>query len=139
MLRGCVILSSEFGVELFYTIGTNAMTEVGFCVPCDIRFQLIPVATIIADFFARGANRDEAAQGLDVRERGLQVGDELLALYFSAFALRQFMLCGFIQARVVQRNGSQLREASHGGDVLLIKTRALGQMGCAQHADARPM
>ncbi len=37
-----------------------------------IRFDLIPVTLVVADLFAAGANRDDAAQFLDFAERATQ-------------------------------------------------------------------
>ncbi len=49
------------------------MAELSLCVLMHINFHLLPIAQVITDLLATSANWHDAAQGLDVIERLLQL------------------------------------------------------------------
>src|SRR5208282_3320641 len=55
-----------------------AVRESGVGVLLDLALHLAPVALVVADFLAGGADGQQAAQGLDLRQGLLQLGNQLL-------------------------------------------------------------
>jgi len=51
-----------------------------------IRFQRVPLAFVVADFFAGGANGQQPAQNFNVIERGLEFQDQPLPFLFRFLA-----------------------------------------------------
>ena len=78
------MMIGKLRVELGSTFGADAVREINVLVLLEINFQLLPVAVVVADFFARGADRQEAAQGFGVRQCFGQIFDQLQALGFFA-------------------------------------------------------
>lgn len=63
------------------------MAEVRVRVLADVCLDLVPVAIVVADLLAVSADGQQAAQGLDLRQRVLEVMDKLLALLLDSLAL----------------------------------------------------
>lgn len=56
----------NFGIEFFNTVRTDAVSKVRFRVFLNINFNLLPVAFVIANFFAVRAYREESSHGFDL-------------------------------------------------------------------------
>ena len=67
----------EAWIEFLGTIGTQAMTEIGFGVGMEVGLQLIPEAIVIPDLFARGAHGKQATQSFYVVLRLLKFEERL--------------------------------------------------------------
>ena len=66
------------------------MAETRLGVITDIRFDLLPVALVVADFFACSANRQQSAQRLHAAEGILQFNDQLVFFKLGLFAIGDF-------------------------------------------------
>ena len=71
---GLVTCRGDFGrfdwvlrIQPLDAIGTNAVSKIGIRMGADIGFDLLPIPLIVANFFAGGANGQQAAEGLDMR------------------------------------------------------------------------
>src|SRR5438094_1279238 len=62
------------------TIRTVTMSEACPRVVSDVVFDLAPVAVVVPNLFAGGANREEASQCFDLSQRRVQLADERFAL-----------------------------------------------------------
>jgi hypothetical protein len=74
------IILDEVRIQSVEALGTDAMGELGVRVISHIDFDLGPVAVVVADLFAGGADGQQPAQGLDFGERVLKFRDESLSL-----------------------------------------------------------
>ena len=64
------------------------MAESGRAVGFDVGFDLVPVALIVADTLAGGADGQQAAQGFDFVQGALEFPNKLLPLRLDPFLLR---------------------------------------------------
>src|SRR5262245_20621112 len=63
------------------------MGELGVAMHLNVVFHALPVAVVIADLFAPGADREKTSQSPHAGQRLLQLRDELLALGLVLLAL----------------------------------------------------
>ena len=84
-----VVQFGDFVFEFFPATGADAVGEVRVGVRMNVLLDRLPVALVVADTFAPGANRDEAGQGFDLGQRLLEFADEFLAFDFHAVTARQ--------------------------------------------------
>src|SRR5271165_5421732 len=75
------------GVETLGTFRADAVGEVGLRAVADVTFHRGPVAGLVANILAGGANGQKPGERFDLGEGGGQFLDELLALGLSADAL----------------------------------------------------
>ena len=61
-----------FGIEFVEAVGAEAVGETGAGMGLEELLELVPIAFVVADFFAGGANGDEAVEDLDVVEGFLE-------------------------------------------------------------------
>src|SRR2546422_8991916 len=80
MFMGQSYSHRSFPIELLHTFRADAMRELSLRTVPNVDLDLAPVALVVADLLAGGADRDQPAQGLDVREGLLQLIDHPLAL-----------------------------------------------------------
>ena len=66
---------------LAQAVRADAVAEVGLGVVRDVGLHLLPVTLIIPDSFAGSAHREHAAQGLDLGQRILKLGDQPFTLF----------------------------------------------------------
>src|SRR5205807_1234393 len=66
----------EVTVELHAAVRADAVAEIGLGVRPKVRLQVLPVARVVADLLAVGADWDQPPQGLDLLECLLEPGDE---------------------------------------------------------------
>ena len=52
---------TEIGIELFHTLGTDPVAEICVRMFMDIRFDLVPVASVIPDLLTGGTDGEETA------------------------------------------------------------------------------
>src|ERR1043166_177016 len=76
-----------FRIKLLHAIGAKAVRERGVGLFLDVRSDLFPVTFVIANLFARRANRQQAAQRLHPRQRFGEFLDEFQPFPFLFFAL----------------------------------------------------
>jgi hypothetical protein len=57
----------------------------------EVTFDLLPVAFVIVDFFAIGANRKKAAQGFDFPQGLLQIKNQTVLLLFGLPSVIDFL------------------------------------------------
>src|SRR5213594_1844554 len=58
--------------DSFVAFRAKTVAEFGVGVPCEVMFDLLPIILVIADFFAVGADREDAAELFDFRQRLLE-------------------------------------------------------------------
>jgi hypothetical protein len=58
----------DFGIIFIQAVRADAMGKIGVGMRLNIAFNVISVAFIVADFFTMGADRQEAAERLDLVE-----------------------------------------------------------------------
>ena len=71
---------------LFHAFGADAVADVDAGVLVEVDVDLLPVALVIADFLAEGAQRQDFSQRPDFRQRFLQPLDEILAFLLGFFS-----------------------------------------------------
>ena len=71
----------QFRVEPMGAFGADAVGEVGVGMAGDVVLDLLPGAVVFADFFAGGADGQQAAEGFDLLEGFLQLGDQCFPLF----------------------------------------------------------
>src|SRR3989338_2030779 len=74
-----LLLEGKFRIELLRAVRADAMRKFGFGMLGDVVLNLLPVALVIADFFAGGANRQKTTQGFDLFDCLLILNAELFA------------------------------------------------------------
>ena len=82
------LLPGGLGVMLFHALGTDPVAEIGLRVVTNIGLDLVPVALVVADLLAAGADGDQPAEQLDPGERIAEFLDELLAFRLLKLPLR---------------------------------------------------
>src|SRR5512134_301906 len=73
-------------VELLGAVGAEPVGELRFRVRPDVFLDLVPVALVITDLLAGGADRQHALQRLDVVESRLEVLEQVLPNLFGPLA-----------------------------------------------------
>ena len=96
-------------VQLLDAIRADAVGEGGIGVFLDVALHLAPIALVVADFFATGADGQQPAQGLHAGEGFLQVQDELVAFGLVLFPRGDVFLDGDVM-------GDAAREIADGRD-----------------------
>src|ERR1700722_6556493 len=77
----------ELWIQQLHAIGTDRVRKFRLRMFTHKRLQLLPVAVVVANFFARGANGQQAAQCFDLRERLVQMRDQIGPFGFNPLAL----------------------------------------------------
>ncbi len=75
----CVSISA---CTLRAALGTNAVCERGLRMVGNVGLELVPITLIVADLFASGADGEQAAEGLHVRQSAGKVLDQIKAFIF---------------------------------------------------------
>src|SRR5580692_9007082 len=66
-------LIKELGVLVLGARWADAVSEMGAGMFADVMLELIPIAFVVADFFAVGTNREKTAQHLHLAQKLLQL------------------------------------------------------------------
>ncbi len=101
-------------VILARALRTNPVRELRIGMLRDVAFHLVPIAAVIADLLASGANGDQAAQGLNAAQGLRQLGVGLLqragALPDEPFKAFQLTLGLVVQAPFLRQRAGQLQD-----------------------------
>jgi hypothetical protein len=83
--------ADDFCRSFFQALGAHAVGKFGFRMLFDVGLDSLPVPFIGADLLARGANRQETAQRLDMRQGIPELGDQFMNPVFAFFPLGGFV------------------------------------------------